>query len=157
MSNFMKMIDERTYENKEKGVNVCIIKTDTGRKFKGIARCKEEDMEYYSSILGGTIANYIAKKKYYAAVIKNTTRLLNTISSLSTEAFQEECRQDLIKAQISYDEICKNMSSMIEEYFKLKKRIKNYLERKRKGLPLTMTEDLQIKANKLREMSKKKR
>ena len=121
MSKLIKIIDTKTYENKEKGVNVCIIKTDIGKDFKGIARCKEEDMKYYSSILGGSIANYIAEKKYYAAVIKHTTSFLEMVGPLSTEAFQEEYRQDLVKAQACYDEICEDMPIMIEQYFKSKK------------------------------------
>lgn len=157
MSKLIKIKDIKNYENKEKGVNVCIIKTDTGKKFKGIARCKEEDMKYYSSILGGSIASYIAKKKYYAAVIKTTTSFLGTIKSLGAEGFIEEYRQDLIKAQTCYNEICKDMPIMIEQYFKSKKRIENYLERKRKGQPLTIMEDLQLKADKLRKMAKEKR
>ena len=49
------------------------------------------------------------------------------------------------------------MPTMIENYYKSKKRIENYLERKRKGQPLTIMEDLQLKANKLRKMAKEKK
>lgn len=159
MNNFkyMKVIKTNYYENKEKGVNVYILKTDIGLEFKGIARCKKEDMKYYSSILGGSIAICIAEKKYYAALIKYVTRFLKDNEYLLTDLAKKEYEQDLVKAQICYNKICKDMPTMIENYYKSKKRIENYLERKRKGQPLTIMEDLQLKANKLRKMAKEKK
>lgn len=153
----MEMSSSKVYENKAEGVNVCVIRTNIGRKFKGIARCYKEDMKYYSSILGGSIATCIAQKKFYAALIKDLKRLLKSTDAVATPAFKEACRQKLRKAEMCYEEICKEMPIMIEDYFKAKAKVKSYLKRKEKGLPTTMVEDLQIKADELRKMAKKRK
>lgn len=150
----MKVKDKKFYEDKEKGVNVCILRLGNGKIFKGVSVCKEEDMKYYSSILGGFLAESIAYKKYYSFLIKYYTKLPNVVAS---QEFLKDKEKKIAEATIGYDQVCAAMKNEVEEYFKAKERVKKYLERKEKGLPLTMAEDLQNKAKKIREIAGKKK
>ena len=114
----------------------------------------EEDMKYYSSILGGYLAECIAYKKYYAFLIKYYSKLPNVVTS---QDFLKDKEKKIMEAKNNYMQICEAMKNEVEEYFKSKERVRKYLERKEKGLPLTMAEDLQNKAKKIREMASKKK
>ena len=108
----VKVVDTKSYENKEKGIIVVYVFDEYNNKFKGRAVCSPEDPYNYD--FGEKLA-YLKAKKKMVNFYKRANEKQLEITRKNMAAFEERMGRELDKHTNALNKIDEAINTMIQE------------------------------------------